>query len=362
MTPMSWPHGAIPQTLPESPAALIQPVEPTASALGLWHAANERSRSVWIAAGSSATAVCGATARISARSNGTERRMPSMLRGEGKGAARAAPSSPLVADRCAGRRHAEDRKLATAGGEEREIRDVEPALVEDRARREVERIVARVVSVAREELRVGREHLDLVRLVRADPEVPAHVELDAVCAVERARRSARVVDGRAVREHGDVTCGAVLVHRDAQDPVGRRVRHVKEALRTVERDAVRVERREAVRKEQWVRLPEGLPATIRAHRVDRAGERIGDVQRALVVLGDRIRRAEAGGERRDRAAARIDLQDAPGAEVGHIETLARDEEVAQERGPDRHDADSFTGERVDTDVPREPRGIEQSVR
>src|SRR3989442_8750927 len=154
---------------------------------------------------------------------------------------RAAPTrngGDLVRDRRARERNAEGRELPAARRLEREVRDVQAALVEDRARREVEPVVTRVSPVTSDELTTRRQHLDLVRLVGADVEVALRVELDAVRAVERLRRVLGRVDRGAVREDRDRARAAVLVHDDAQDAVVRGVGDVQEALRAVEGDAV----------------------------------------------------------------------------------------------------------------------------
>src|SRR2546428_5570665 len=215
------------------------------------------------------------------------------------GAARAAPIDRLAAARSAREGDAEHRDLAAIWrGAEREVRDVKAALVEDRTRREVERVIARILPVARDERAVRRQHLDLVRLIGAHVEVSLDVELDTVGAVERTR-----AQRGAVREDRDRAGAAVIVHGDLQDAVVRRVRDVEEALCPVKANTVRTERREAMGREQRIRLPDRLAAAGRADGVNGPahrsaawhGERVRYVERAAVIARDRIRRPKTGG-------------------------------------------------------------------
>src|SRR2546427_9597877 len=183
------------------------------------------------------------------------------------GAARAAPIDRLAAARSAREGDAEHGDLAAIWrGAEREVRDVKAALVEDRTRREVERVIARILPVARDERAVRRQHLNLVRLIGAHVEVSVDIELDTVGAVERTR-----AQRGAVREDRDRAGAAVIVHGDPQDPIPGSVRDVEEALRPVEGDAVRAEARAerwAHRLEQPISLPKRLPAAVGTHRVN----------------------------------------------------------------------------------------------
>src|ERR1700686_5868505 len=93
--------------------------------------------------------------------------------------------SGLRPQRQTGEGNAQHRQLRVhAPVGEREVRQVQGAPAEDEAGREVERGGANA-RVARDDLRVRREHLDLVRLVGADIEVPVDVELDSVGPVQR---------------------------------------------------------------------------------------------------------------------------------------------------------------------------------
>src|SRR5437867_991026 len=218
----------------------------------------------------------------------------------------------LMRDRCSREWDAEHADLPLPEVREGEVRDVQTLLVEGRARREVHRVTSRA-AVSRCERPGRREHLDLVRLVGADVEVARHVELDAVSSVERTGRTVRCVERGTVGEDRDRAGRAVCVHRDAQDAIGRGIGDVQERLGAIECDAVRSEGRIAPRCEEGVLLPQRLAAAVRAHGVDRAGERIGDVERARVILSDRVRRQEACGKRCDGAGRGFDADKASAA-------------------------------------------------
>src|SRR5881296_2710555 len=144
----------------------------------------------------------------------------------------------------AGDRNAEDADLAYAGIEECEVRDVEAALVEDQARRRLHRGVARVAPV------------------RAEPEIALDVELDSIRSIERRGRACAVHHRGSIGEDRDPAGAAVLIHRDAKDPVIGRIRDVEEALCPVEGDAVRTESGKTVRGEEWTVCPQ-RPASAR---------------------------------------------------------------------------------------------------
>src|SRR5207248_1805796 len=168
------------------------------------------------------------------------------------------------------RRHPQYRNLASVRRRpECEIGDIETPFVEDRTRGEVERIVAGVVAVARDERAARRQDLDLIRLVRADVKVSLDVELGPIRTVQRTGS-----ERRAVSEDRDRSSAAVFVDGDPQNAVVSGVGDVKETLRAIESNPVRAEGRVAVRLEEHVGLPERLSAAARADRVDRARERV----------------------------------------------------------------------------------------
>src|SRR5439155_1509358 len=114
--------------------------------------------------------------------------------------------------------------------------DIETQFVEDRARGEVERVVAGVVAVARDERAARRQDLDLIRLVRADVKISLHVELDPIRTVQRTGS-----ERRAVGEDRDRSSAAVFVDGDPQNAVVSGVGDVKETLRAIESNPVRAE-------------------------------------------------------------------------------------------------------------------------
>ncbi len=175
-----------------------------------------------------------------------------------------------------------------------------------------------------------REDLYLVGLVGADVQVAAGVEHDPVRPVE-------LPADRTLGEELDLPGAAVGQDRDAVHGVGRGVRHVEEALVAVEGEAVGPERREPVRLEQCALGPHGAAGAIGRHLRDRSREGVGHVQVAMPVLGDGVGGREARRERRHLVGGRIHShepamrRDAVG-EVGHVETLAGLEQLAQQVG------------------------------
>src|SRR5204862_5867034 len=100
----------------------------------------------------------------------------------------------LVRRRRSWERNSQNRDLASVRRRpEGEIGDVETPFVEDRARGEVERIVAGVVAVARDQRAARRQDLDLIRLARADGKVSLDVELDPIRTVQRTGSERRAV-------------------------------------------------------------------------------------------------------------------------------------------------------------------------
>src|SRR5207245_11417559 len=105
----------------------------------------------------------------------------------------------------------------------------------------------------------------------------------------------------------------------------------------------------AHREEQRVSLPKRLPPAVGADGVDRAGERVRDVEHAPVVLRDGVRRKESFGEDREEAGSRIDPDESAAAGEGRVvvvsdvDALWR-EALAEERvaGRDRQAADLVT--------------------
>src|SRR5207245_1637419 len=87
-------------------------------------------------------------------------------------------------------------------------------------------------AAAAEERAGGRDDLDLVRLVRGDPELPGHVEREA----GRAVKELGIGIGRAAREDFDVARAAVRSHPDPEDRAVTRVRDVQVGPARVERE------------------------------------------------------------------------------------------------------------------------------
>ena len=234
--------------------------------------------------------------------------------------------------------------------------------MEDRARGEVERIVAGVVAVARGERAARRQDLDLIRLVRADVEVSLYVELDPIRTVQSTGS-----ERRAVGEDRDRSSAAVFVDGDPQNAVVSGVCDVKETLRAIESNPVRAEGRVAVRLEQHVGLPQGLSPTARADRVDRARERVRDIEVRAVILRDRVWRAESFGENDERAGLRIDPNETSAGEsgvvVGDVDTLGR-VELTEERVIRRHGemTELVPAQVVNADVPGETGRVQKAIR
>src|SRR2546428_13260507 len=190
------------------------------------------------------SAVMGSSVPPRTRSVATSRKPSARKLGSPTGGS-GSPSRALGSKRRAGMRNGQDGELLMQPPvEEREVGHEEVATAEDEAGGAVEGVVARPLVLG-DDVAIGREHRDLVRLVRADVEVAVDVEGDAIRTVEGAA-------GDAGREELD-RAEAAVVESDAVDLVVRGVRHIEEALVAVEGDPVRAERREAVGQELTVR-------------------------------------------------------------------------------------------------------------
>src|SRR5437773_1809847 len=110
---------------------------------------------------------------------------------------------------------------------------------EDRARREVHRVVTSSAEPLDETRSRRREDLDLVRLVRAHPETPRGVENDAIGSIEGAGRVVGRVDRRSVREDRQRPGASIGIDGDPEDPIVTGVCHAEVAPSRIERDAVR---------------------------------------------------------------------------------------------------------------------------